>query len=432
MRRSLRLVRDQDGGSSRMPSTKSRRMVTPITARCAIAGGGPAGVMLGFLLARAGIDVVVLEKHADFFRDFRGDTIHPSTLELMHELGLLDAFLARPHQEIREFKAQIGDASLAVADLRRLPTVCKFIALMPQWDFLNFLAENGRRYPGFRLLMETTVTELIREGDVVRGVRTMTPDGPLEIRADLVVGADGRSSTVRAAAGLPVVEIGAPMDVLWLRVSRRANDPDQVLGRVDFGKMIVMLDRSDYWQCAYLIRKGAFASIHAAGIDAFRSEIAAIVPWLRDRLDELRDWEDVKLLTVAVDRLRDWYQPGLLCIGDAAHAMSPIGGVGINLAVQDAVAAANLLYPAFSRGAPTLADLRAVQRRRAFPMAVIQAMQVAVQKQFLERIFDVTTKMKPPFVLRLVDALPLLRSIPGYVIGVGVRPEHIRTPEVPT
>jgi 2-polyprenyl-6-methoxyphenol hydroxylase-like FAD-dependent oxidoreductase len=405
-------------------------MPDPIAARCCIAGGGPAGVMLGFLLARAGIDVVVLEKHADFFRDFRGDTIHPSTLQLMHELGLLDAFLAQPHQEIRHFKAQIGDTMLAVADMTHLPTYCKFLAVMPQWDFLNFLASQGRRYPSFTLLMEATVTGLIIEDGTVRGVRAQTPDGPREVRAELVVGADGRSSTVRAAAGMAVKDIGAPMDVLWLRVSRRSNEREQVLGRIDFGKILVMFDRGDYWQMAYVIRKDAFATIQSDGIEAFRASIASLVPWLGDRLGELRDWNDVKLLTVTVDRLMQWYRPGLVCIGDAAHAMSPIGGVGVNLAVQDAVAAANVLYPAFKRGVPTVADLRAIQQRRVFPMAVIQRIQVLAQNNVIDRVFHMQTKLKAPLFLRLLTAIPLFRRITAYVIGVGVRPEHIRTPEV--
>jgi 2-polyprenyl-6-methoxyphenol hydroxylase-like FAD-dependent oxidoreductase len=403
-----------------------------LTTRCVIAGGGPAGVMLGFLLARAGIDVTVLEKHADFFRDFRGDTIHPSTLQLMHELGLLDAFLARPHNEIRQIRAQIGDSLLTLADVSHVPTVAKFVALMPQWDFLNFLAENARRYPSFHLLMETSATGLIVEGGVVRGVTAEMKSGPGEIRAELVVGADGRSSTVRAAAELPVREIGAPMDILWLRLSRRPDDPEQVLGRVDFGKMMVMIDRRDYWQCAYVIRKGGFDAIQSAGIEAFRAEIAALVPWVGDRMGELHDWNDVKLLTVSVDRLRTWYRPGLLCIGDAAHAMSPIGGVGINLAVQDAVAAANILYPAFKLGVPAASALRAVQRRRVFPMAVIQAVQVAVQNGFLGKILNTKAKMKPPLVLRLFAAVPLLRRLPGYLVGIGPRPEHIHTPETLT
>ncbi|HEV8021917.1 MAG TPA: FAD-dependent oxidoreductase [Candidatus Lustribacter sp.] len=398
--------------------------------RCVIAGGGPAGMMLGLLLARAGIDVVVLEKHADFFRDFRGDTIHPSTLQLMHELGLLDAFLARPHQEVRHVAAQFGDVLLNVADMTHVPTFCKFLAFMPQWEFLNFLAENARRYATFHLLMETEVTGVIVEDGVVVGVNAQTNGAPLEVRAELVVGADGRGSTVRAAAGLTVREIGAPMDILWLRLSRRPGDPEQMLGRVDYGKMIVMLDREEYWQCAYVIGKGQFEAVQGAGIAAFRAQLAGLVPWVRDRVDELRDWADVKLLTVKVDRLQTWYRPGLVCIGDAAHAMSPIGGVGINLAIQDAVASANLLYPAFARGAPGIDDLRAIQRRRTFPMAVIQGMQVIVQNGFLSPLLNIKTKMKPPLALRLFAAIPLLRRIPGYVIGVGVRPEHIHTPEV--
>lgn len=402
--------------------------MTTLATRCCIAGGGPAGVMLAFLLARAGIDVVVLEKHADFFRDFRGDTIHPSTLELMHELGLLDAFLAIPHQDIRQVYVQLGDSLLHVADLTHVPTFSKFLVFMPQWDFLKFIADSARHYPQFHLLMETAVTGLIIEDGVVRGARAQTKDGPLEIRADLTIGADGRGSTVRAAAGLAVTDIGAPMDVLWMRVSRVPGDPGQVFGRIDYGNMLIMLDRADYWQCAYVIRKGAFETIQSEGIEAFRSEITALVPWLSSRVSELRDWNDIKLLTVTVDRLPHWYRPGLLCIGDAAHAMSPIGGVGINLAVQDAVAAANLLVPAFMRGVPTVEDLRAVQRRRSFPMKVVQAFQVAAQNGFLNRYLGSKGKMKPPLVLRIFAAIPLLRRIPGYVIGVGVRPEHIRTP----
>ncbi|MGP6159813.1 MAG: FAD-dependent oxidoreductase, partial [Vulcanimicrobiaceae bacterium] len=288
-----------------------------LRARCCIAGGGPAGVMLGFLLARAGIGVVVLEKHKDFFRDFRGDTIHPSTLELMHELGLLDEFLKVPHQEVRELGAQIGDSFLRVADFTHLPTVCKFIALMPQWDFLNFLAERGRHYAGFELRTEAEVTDLLFDGERVAGVRATTPHGPLDVRADLVVGADGRHSVVRAKGGLKVTEIGAPIDVLWMRVSRRPDDPGQTFGRVNLGKVLIMINREDYWQCAFVIRKGGFDGIRKRGLPAFRDEVAALAPFLRERLEELRDWDDVSLLTVAVDRLERWYRPGLLCIGDA-------------------------------------------------------------------------------------------------------------------
>jgi len=404
-------------------------MAEPIATRCCIAGGGPAGMMLGFLLARAGIDVIVLEKHADFFRDFRGDTIHPSTLQLMHELGLLDAFLARPHDEITEVNVEIGGVTFTIADLRHLPTVTKFLALMPQWDFLNFLAENARRYPSFHLMLETDVTGLIVEDGVVRGIHASSAAGPLEIRADLVVGADGRSSTVRAAAGLTGTAIAAPMDVLWMRVSRNAGDPAQVLGIIDFGKMLVMLDRRDYWQCAYVIPKNRYDAIAATGIEEFRKQLLALVPWLGERANELRTFDDIKLLTVTIDRLRDWCRPGLLCIGDAAHAMSPIGGVGINLAVQDAVAAANRLYPAFTRGVPAMDDLRAVQTRRDFPTKFIQGMQVFIQRQLIERILKTNAKVKPPLLIRLFASVPLLRRIPALILGVGPRPEHIHTPE---
>jgi 2-polyprenyl-6-methoxyphenol hydroxylase-like FAD-dependent oxidoreductase len=409
-------------------------MPEPVATRCCVAGGGPAGVMLGFLLARAGIDVVVLEKHADFFRDFRGDTIHPSTLQLMHELGLLDAFLARPHQEIRQFRVQIGDSMLTIADMNHLPTFCKFLALMPQWDFLNFLAENGRRYPKFRLLMETTVTGLIIEADVVRGVQAQTNDGSLEIRADLVVGADGRSSTVRAAAGLAVTEIGAPMDVLWMRLSRKPADQQQVLGRIDFGKMMVMLDRGDYWQCAYVIPKGGIEAIQARGLPALRNELALFIRPPASRLDQLRSWDDIKLLTVTIDRLECWSKPGLLCIGDAAHAMSPMGGVGINLAIQDAVATANILVPILRSRALRPGDLEGVQRRRTFPVRVIQGLQIFAQNRIFGNVAEAAptanTKTRVIFPLQLLRAFPILRRIPALVLGVGPRPEHVRTPEI--
>ena len=317
--------------------------VREVSVRCCIVGGGPAGMMLALLLARAGIAVLVLEKHGDFLRDFRGDTIHPSTLEVMYELGVLEEFLKRPHQELRTLGAQIGDTFLQVADFAHLPTHCQFVALMPQWDFLSFIAEQAKRYPGFRLEMEAEVTALTEEGGRVTGLRAETPLGSLTVRADLVVGADGRHSIVREKAGLEVADLGAPMDVLWMRLSRRPTDPGQTLGRVDAGRIFVMLNRQDYWQCAYVIPKGGFDQIRQGGLTAFRGEITRLAPYLGDRVGELDDWSDIKLLTVAVDRLRVWHRPGLLCIGDAAHAMSPIGGVGINLAIQDAVAAANIL-----------------------------------------------------------------------------------------
>jgi 2-polyprenyl-6-methoxyphenol hydroxylase-like FAD-dependent oxidoreductase len=401
----------------------------PIETRCCIAGGGPAGVMLGFLLARAGIDVVVLEKHADFFRDFRGDTIHPTTFQLMYELGLLDDFLKVPHQEIRELSVQIGAEMLKVADFTHLPTVCKFVGLMPQWDFLNFLADRVRSNPQFHLRTEAEVIDLIYDGERVAGVRASTPHGPLDVRAELVVGADGRSSVVRARAGLRVEDLGAPIDVLWMRVSRKPSDPPQTLGRVDFGKVLIMLNRDDYWQCAFVIRKGGFEEIRRRGLPAFREGLAVLAPYLRDRLEELRSWDDISLLTVAVDRLETWYRPGLVCIGDAAHAMSPIGGVGINLAIQDAVAAANVLVPAFARKKVGVDALRAVQRRRAFPAAVTQRVQVFIQERVLSRVLrDDGPAMKAPLLARVIDRWPLLRRIPAYAVGIGVRPEHVRRP----
>jgi 2-polyprenyl-6-methoxyphenol hydroxylase-like FAD-dependent oxidoreductase len=401
-----------------------------ITTRCVIAGGGPAGMMLGFLLARAGIDVLVLEKHADFLRDFRGDTIHPSTLEIMHELGLLDEFLKRPHQEVRELTGQIGAESVVIGDFRYLPTQCKFIALMPQWDFLNFLAEQARRYAGFHLRMQARATDLIIERDRVVGVRAETPDGPLEIRADLVVGADGRHSDIRERAGLEVEDLGAPMDVLWLRLSKKPEDAQQTLGRIQAGVVFVMLDRGDYWQCAYVIPKGGYDKLRAAGLEAFRASIVALNPTLTDRVHEIASWDDVKLLTVSVDRLKRWCRPGLLCIGDAAHAMSPIGGVGINLAIQDAVAAANILWEPLREGPVPLEVLNRVQERREWPTRATQRLQLFIQDRVISNVLALTTQPRLPFAVKLLQWFPLLRRIPARVLGVGFRPEHVHTPEV--
>ena len=405
------------------------REVTSV--RCCIAGGGPAGMMLGLLLARAGVDVVVLEKHADFLRDFRGDTIHPSTLELLHELGVLQDFLKLPHQEVHEINAQIGDVSLPVADFRHLPTRCKFIAFMPQWDFLNFLAALAGRYPSFDLRMRAEVTGLIEEAGRTVGVRVTTPEGPLAIRADLIVGADGRSSVVRAKAGLRVQELGAPMDVLWFRLSRRPVDPEQTMGRFDIGRIFIMINRGEYWQCGYVISKGSVETVHARGLETFRNGVATLAPFAADRVGEIRDWEAVRLLTVRVDRLLRWYRPGLLCIGDAAHAMSPIGGVGINLAIQDAVAAANLLAEPLRERRLTTDQLRRVQRRRQLPTRVTQRLQLLIQRRVITRVLGGTRPVAPPLLLRLLARCPVLRRLPARLIGVGVRPEHVQTPAAP-
>ena len=401
-----------------------------LKARCCVVGGGPAGVMLGFLLARMGIETVVLEKHADFLRDFRGDTIHPSTLDIMHEMGLLAEFLKRPHQELQELAGQVGPDIVTIGDFRHLPTFCKFLALMPQWDFLDFLKTHAERYSGFRLIMEAEVTDLIEEQDVVAGVRAKTPNGPLEIRASLVIGADGRHSVVRKRAGLAVDDLGAPMDVMWMRISRRPDDRGQTFGHVDTGRILVLLNRETYWQAAFVIPKGDADRIRERGLGAFREEIGRLEPFLRSRLQELRDWKDISLLTVTVDRLRQWSRPGLLCIGDAAHAMSPIGGVGINLAIQDAVATANILGPVLLRRAPSAAELSRVQRRRNFPTRATQRLQIAIQNNIIKRVLGSTKQLSLPWPLRLLRRWPILRRIPARVVGVGFRPEHVRTPEV--
>src|ERR1700730_16029372 len=329
-----------------------------INTKCVIAGGGPAGVMLGFLLARAGVDVVVLEKHSDFNRDFRGDTIHPSTLELMHELGLLAEFLKLPHQELRELRAVINGEPNPIADFSHLPTHCKFIAFMPQWDFLNFISNHAKQLPNFQLLMETEVVDLVFEQNKVVGVRGKTSGNGIEVRADLVVGADGRHSTIRGRAGLEVIESGVPIDVLWMRISKQPDDPEQSLGFFSGGKLLVLLDRGEYWQCGYVIPKGSFEPIKARGLASFHDELVNMTPFLRNRIGELDDWLKIKLLTVQINHVRHWYREGLLCIGDAAHAMSPAGGVGINLAIQDAVATANLLGDALRKRAVQLSDLQ--------------------------------------------------------------------------
>jgi 2-polyprenyl-6-methoxyphenol hydroxylase-like FAD-dependent oxidoreductase len=394
-----------------------------IHTRCCVVGGGPAGIMLGLLLARAGVEVVVLEKHADFLRDFRGDTIHPSTLEIIHELGWLDELLARPHQEIRELSGQVGDDLLAIADFTHLPTRCGFVALMPQWDFL---VEKARADPTFRLEMEAEAQDLVEEGGRIVGVRAQGRRGVFEVRADLTVGADGRRSIVRARAGLPLVDLDAPMDVMWMRISRREDDPAPTFGHVEPGRILVMLNRKEYWQCAYVIAKGSAETMRREDISTFRDEIALLSPFLRDRVGELRSWDDVHLLTVAVDRLEKWSRPGLLCIGDAAHAMSPIGGVGINLAIQDAVATANLLGKSLLTGAPTERELDSVRARREFPTRATQGLQIAIQNRIIRRVLDTKKVLRAPWALRLLGRSPHLRRIPARVVGLGFRPEHVK------
>ncbi len=401
-----------------------------ISVQCCVVGGGPAGMMLGFLLARAGLQVAVLEKHSDFLRDFRGDTIHPSTLELMHELGLLDEFLKLPHQQVQQLIGQVGRFPVVIADFSHLPTRCKFIAFMPQWDFLNFLAARAARYPGFHLRLSTEATDLIEQSDRVVGVRAIGPEGPIEVSAALVVGADGRGSIVRERAGLRVRELGAPIDVLWFRLSRRATDPAQTMGRFDVGRIFIAINRGEHWQCGYVIPKGALEAIRQRGLGPFRAAVAALAPYLADRVDEISAWDDVKLLTVQVDRLDRWYRPGLLCIGDSAHAMSPVGGVGINLAIQDAVATANLLVEPLRAGRITAEHLRRVQRRRELPTRLTQRFQVLIQNRVITRVLATSGELRPPRVLRLLTTFPFLRRIPARLIGLGVRPEHVRTPSV--
>jgi len=392
--------------------------------QCVIAGGGPAGMMTGYLLARAGVAVTVLEQHADFLRDFRGDTIHPSTMDALAELGLLDAFLRLPHQKVRYAELEIGGERVRAADFGRLSTRCRFIAFIPQWDFLNFMAEQAKAFPSFGLMMETEAVDLIRDGARVAGVVARSPSGEQELTADLVIAADGRHSTLRGAAGLAVKNLGAPMDVLWFRLPRGPEEPGAVLGRIQAGGALIMLDRGDYWQCAFIIRKGTADAVKAQGLEAFRARVARFLgPAAAQGIASL---DDVKLLTVTVDRLETWHRPGLLCIGDAAHAMSPVGGVGINLAIQDAIATANLLVDPLRRGIPAEDDLRKVQQRRSFPTRATQTFQTVVQNRVIDPVLRSSTEPRLPRLVRFMQRwLPFLQGIPARIVGVGFRPEHV-------
>src|SRR5271165_4324854 len=394
---------------------------------CCIVGGGPAGVMLGYLLARAGVDVTVLEKHQDFNRDFRGDTVHPSTLEVMYELGLVDDFLKVPHQELTSVSGVFGNFAFQSADLSRLPTRCKFVALMPQWDFLNFLSDRGKQFPNFRLLMQHDCIDLIHDENRIYGVETYAPAGTVQIRADLVVGCDGRHSTTRQAAGLEVIEYGVPIDVLWFRIGRRTDDPEQLFGNINYGRALILITRGDYFQAGMVIRKGSLDEIQAEGLERFRQTIRQIAPYLGDRVEELKDWEQIKLLTVQVNRLQQWHRPGLLCIGDAAHAMSPAGGVGINLAIQDAVATAKLLAEPLREGRITEWWPAQVQQRREFPTRVTQGIQVLAHKGF-QKIFENPGPARAPWQFKAAVSIPGIQHVLGRVVGMGVRPEHIKGP----
>jgi 2-polyprenyl-6-methoxyphenol hydroxylase-like FAD-dependent oxidoreductase len=398
-----------------------------LSTRCCIAGGGPAGMMAGFLLARAGVDVIVLEKHEDFLRDFRGDTIHPSTLNLMRELGLLDEFLTLPHQKVFHLEGWIGDMRATLADFSNLPPPCNYVAMMPQWDFLNFLAGKAAAFPHFKLMMKTEAKDLVIESDKIVGLSAVGPDGGLTIRADLVIAADGRHSVLPDYAGLKTIDLGAPMDVLWFRVPRREGDDAETIGRFVNGRILIRIYRGEYWQCAYVIAKGAFDDLRAKGVDDFRNNVAELMVLPRERLNAIQSFDAVKLLSVSVDRLEQWRKPGFLAIGDAAHAMSPVGGVGINLAVQDAVAAANAVAGPLLARSLTEQDLANVERRRLFPVRVIQRGQLAVQNLIIARTLAAGQPIKPPLFFRLVARSALLRRLLARLVGLGVRPEHIQT-----
>ncbi|MBI1328175.1 MAG: FAD-dependent oxidoreductase [Alphaproteobacteria bacterium] len=400
-------------------------MTEVINTQCCIAGGGPAGMMLGVLLARAGVDVVVLEKHADFLRDFRGDTVHPSTLEIIYELGWLEDFLKCPHQKVNHMEGVIGKENITLADFSHLKTQAPYIAFMPQWDFLNFLKQKASTYKNFTLIMQAKVDELLVANDTIVGVKATTDDGVIEVRSSLVVAADGRNSDVRRLAHMDVLEHGSPIDVLWFRISRKLDDPSAVFGRIMPGSLMVMLNRGDYWQCGYVIKKGEYEALKSQGLESFRKKILENAPSLKESIHEIMDWEQIKLLTVKVDFLKKWYKDGLLCIGDAAHAMSPVGGVGINLAIQDAVAAANILACPLAADKLNAVHVAAVQERRQWPTKIIQFMQLIMHKRIIYQALQSKKDFKAPLFLRAIAAMPVLQQLMGQFIGMGFRPEHI-------
>ncbi|MBD2703964.1 FAD-dependent oxidoreductase [Spirosoma sp. BT702] len=406
--------------------SENRNEQNVVTTRCCIVGGGPAGIMLGFLLSRAGVEVIVLEKHTDFLRDFRGDTIHPSTLELLAELGLLDEFLTVPHQELRGVQVTFEGKTIPIADFAHLPTQCKFIAFMPQWDFLNFLSSKAKEFPTFNLFMQTEATDLLEENGNVVGVKATTSTGELAIKADLVVGTDGRHSVIREKAGLSVQDFGVPIDVLWMRIPKNPAIGEQSLGYVKSDKFMVLIDRHDYFQCGFLIPKGQFDAVKNRGLTALQADIRELAPFVGDYVAELDSWDKISLLTVKIDRLRQWYKPGLLCIGDAAHAMSPAGGVGVNLAIQDAVATVNQLTKSLQKGPVRIDELAQIQRRRMWPVRVIQSGQIAVHRRLINASTARATIIPSAFFW-LLRHVPFLRRIPAYLVGIGPRPEHIRT-----
>ena len=400
--------------------------MTSIETNCAVVGAGPAGLMLGLLLARAGIDVTVIEKHGDFLRDFRGDTIYPSTLEVMHELGLLEGLLARPHTQAPRLHAEIAGKDVTIADFSRLPTQCRFIAFMPQWDFLDYVAQAAGRYKNFRLVKNAEVTELMEDNGRIVGLRAQTAEGRLEVKAALVVGADGRNSVVREKAGLEVESFGRPSEVLWMKLSHQPGDPPYTMGHGGPRQGFVMVDRGDDWQCGYVLRKGSFADVKAQGLDAFRAAVAAVSPLPPERMQEVTSWQDVHLLSVRIDRLKRWWRPGLLCIGDAAHAMSPIGGFGVNLAVQDAVAAANILSGPLKERRLADRHLARVEARRRWPTKMTQKLQLMMRGNRRRRDRDEAKREGPPAFMRSISRWPVLARFAGRLIGLGFRPEHVQ------